>query len=356
MIKILHGADFHLDSAFSALSPEKAAKARREQRQALEQLGQIANDCDLVLLSGDLFDSARIYRDSLDALKQLFGSIQAQVFIAPGNHDFITPGSPYLTEDWGKNVHIFTSSQMERISLPELNCHVYGAAFTAAEMPDLLGEFHVEDPEAYNLMVLHGDLQANSSYSPLSPDAIAASGLDYLALGHVHSRSAKKFGATLCAYPGCLMGRGFDECGEKGVSLLTLGKDRCEEKFIPLNVRKYEILSVEVGDDPLSSIRAVLPKDTSRDCYRIILTGEAEPLDMACLEEQLAAEFFSLTLRDCTVPKKELWAAAREDSLRGHFLRTLKAEYDSSDEVQKDKLAQAAKLVTALMDGREVPL
>ena len=122
MIKILHGADFHLDSAFSALSPEKASKARREQRQALDQLGQIAKDCDLVLLSGDLFDSARIYRDSLDALKQLFGSIQAQVFIAPGNHDFITPGSPYLTEDWGKNVHIFTSSQMERISLPELNC------------------------------------------------------------------------------------------------------------------------------------------------------------------------------------------------------------------------------------------
>ncbi len=356
MIKVLHGADFHLDSAFSALSPEKASKARREQRQALEQLGQIARDCDLVLLSGDLFDSARVYRDTLEALKLCFASIQGQVFIAPGNHDYITPGSPYLTEDWGENVHIFTSPQMERISLPELNCHIYGAAFTAAQMPDLLGDFHVEDPGAYNLMVLHGDLQAHSPYSPLSPDAIAASGLDYLALGHVHSRSAKKFGATLCAYPGCLMGRGFDECGEKGVSLLTLENDRCEEKFIPLNVRKYEILPVEAGDDPLSAIRAALPLDTSRDCYRILLTGEAEPLDLAGLEEQLSPEFFSLSLRDCTVPKKELWSGAQEDSLRGHFLRTLKTRYDRSDEVQKDKLAQAAKLVTALMDGREVPL
>lgn len=356
MIKILHGADFHLDSAFSALSPEKASKARREQRQALEQLGQIAKDCDLVLLAGDLFDSAQVYRDTLDALKQLFASLKAQIFIAPGNHDYVRPGSPYVTENWGDNVHIFTSSEIERVSLPELNCHIYGAAFTSPQMPDLLGDFQVEYPGAYNLMVLHGDLQPHSPYSPLSSEKIARSGLDYLALGHVHSRSADKFGATLCAYPGCLMGRGFDECGEKGVNLLTLENSRCEGKFIPLNVRKYEILSLEVGDDPLSSIRAVLPKDTSRDCYRILLTGEAEPLDIACLEEQLSAEFFSLSIRDCTVPKKELWAGEREDTLRGHFLRTLKTEYDRSDSQRQDKLARAAKLVTALMDGREVPL
>ena len=356
MIKLLHGADFHLDSAFSALLPEQAAQRRQEQRRALEQLEQIGRSCDIILLSGDLFDSARIYRDTLEALKQCFRSLSAHIFISPGNHDYIAPCSPYLTEDWGENVHIFTSPEIRKIRLPELNCHVYGAAFTAAEMPELLGDFRVEDPDVMNLMVLHGDLQPHSPYNPLSPAKIAASGLDYLALGHIHSPGTQQFGSTLCAYPGCLMGRGFDECGQKGVYAVALEKGNCRTRFIPLDVRRYEIRSVEVGEDPIAAIRAALPEDTSRDCYRILLTGESEPLELRDLEAQLRDDFYSLSLLDRTMPKKELWAAAAEDTLRGHFLRRLKAEYDRSDAEQQDKLVRAAKLVTALMDGREVAL
>ena len=33
MLKFIHAADFHLDSAFAALPPEKAAERRREQRE-----------------------------------------------------------------------------------------------------------------------------------------------------------------------------------------------------------------------------------------------------------------------------------------------------------------------------------
>ena len=73
MIKILHAADLHLDSAFSSLSPRQAAERRREQRLALGRLKEACADCDLLLLAGDLFDSAHIYRDTLDALKELFG-------------------------------------------------------------------------------------------------------------------------------------------------------------------------------------------------------------------------------------------------------------------------------------------
>ena len=33
MIKLIHGADFHLDSPFSGLAPDQAAQRRREQRE-----------------------------------------------------------------------------------------------------------------------------------------------------------------------------------------------------------------------------------------------------------------------------------------------------------------------------------
>ena len=76
MIRILHAADLHLDSPFDALSEEKAALRRREQRELLRSLAGIRAEqkADLVLLSGDLFDSdaatARAYaRRCVSSLK-----------------------------------------------------------------------------------------------------------------------------------------------------------------------------------------------------------------------------------------------------------------------------------------------
>lgn len=323
---------------------------------ALGRLKEQCRDCDIVLLAGDLFDSARIYRDTLDALKALFADIPAEIFIAPGNHDWLAQGSPYLTEQWGSNVHIFTSPEITRVHLEELNCDVYGAAFTAPEMPPLLQNFRVEDESAMNLMVLHGDLQAASVYNPISSGDIAASGLDYLALGHVHSASVQRFGKTTCAFCGCLMGRGFDECGEKGVLRVTVSKTDCRTELLPLAPWKYEILPVEIGENALTDILAALPENTENDCYRIVLTGECDAPALSELERALAPRFYSLSLRDRTRVKTELWAGAGEDTLRGHFLETLKEKYDCAGEDERRKIAMAARLVTALMDGREVVL
>lgn len=356
MIKILHGADFHLDSAFSALSAEQAAQRRQEQRSALEQLANLCDGCDLVFLAGDLFDSAHIYRDTLDALKRFFSAVKAEVFIAPGNHDFVSGGSPYLAENWGENVHIFTKPTIERVRLERLHCDVYGAAFTAREMPPLLENFRVTDLEALNLMVLHGELQPNSVYNAITPAQVENSGLDYLALGHNHLGQTRQFGRTLCAWPGCLMGRGFDECGQKGVLRVEAEKGACRAEFVPVLTRKYEILKVPAEDDPLKSIREALPEGAARDCIRVILTGEAETIDLPALEEALRGSCYSLSLRDATEPKQELWSACGSDTLRGQFLRNLKEQYDRSGEAERRKIVLAAQLVTALMDGREAPL
>ena len=354
MIKLLHAADFHLDSAFSALPPEQSARRRQEQRLVLEQLAAAAEGCDLVLLSGDLFDSARIYRDTLDALKHFFAACGVPIFIAPGNHDYLAPGSPYLTEDWGDNVHIFSSREVTCVHLA--HCDVYGAAFTTPEMPSLLDGFHVQNPDTVNVMVLHGDMQPNSPYAPMTQAQIACSGLDYLALGHVHSQESGTCGSTTYAYPGCLMGRGFDECGQKGALQAVVSKGHCETKFLPIHSRKYEILTVEAGEDSLTSICAALPKDTQEDCYRIILTGESDTPDVGALEQALEHLFFSLSVLDRTVPRQALWAACGEDTLRGQFLRILREQYDDADEDRRRIISRAVKLTIALMDGREVTI
>ena len=70
MLKIIHGADFHLDSPFAGLSPERAAQRRGEQRELLDRLAGLAREkqADLVLQAGDLLDSEREFRETAQAL------------------------------------------------------------------------------------------------------------------------------------------------------------------------------------------------------------------------------------------------------------------------------------------------
>ena len=70
MLKVLHGADFHLDSPFSGLKPDAAARRRGEQRELLARLTDLAREreADLVLLSGDLLDGDLVFRETVQAL------------------------------------------------------------------------------------------------------------------------------------------------------------------------------------------------------------------------------------------------------------------------------------------------
>ena len=162
-IKFLHAADFHLDSPFAAFSAEQAKQRRRESRRLPERLANYVNQngVELVLLAGDLFDGATVYRDTAEALLDALGGMAARVFIAPGNHDYFSARSPYATLGWPENVHIFRSREIERVELPELGCAVYGAAFTdASQETSLLADFTAPDDALAHLMVLHGDLNA----------------------------------------------------------------------------------------------------------------------------------------------------------------------------------------------------
>lgn len=360
MIKFVHAADFHLDSPFRALPPEKAVQLRQEQRALMERLVELCSEqqADLLLLSGDLFDSGSVYQDTLTALQRAFSNCRAQIFIAPGNHDFAAVGSPWHTREWPENVHIFTQNTMEFVDLDALHCRVYGAAFTSAQSRPLLEGFAVDDETRLNLMVLHGDAeQPSSPYNPITRQAIERSGLDYLALGHIHKCSGlRTAGRTAYGWPGCILGRGFDETGEKGVLCGTVDKGHCQAEFVPLAPRRYEILSVPAGANALAAVQAALPADTENDCYRIVLTGEAERVNPAAIEAALAERFFSLRVLDRTTPAVDLWASCGDDSLKGMYLQSLKQAADSAEGAQREELLLAARLGLDLMEGREVAL
>ncbi|MGI5962263.1 MAG: metallophosphoesterase family protein [Lawsonibacter sp.] len=329
MLTFIHGADFHLDSPFSGLTPAQAIRRREEQRNLLQRLSDLARTCQaqLILLSGDLLDGRHCFRETAQALLRCLGEMPCPVFLAPGNHDCATPDSIYNTLDWPPSVHIFRSDTMERVELPQLGCVVYGRAFLGPRQDTSpLAGFHAQEDNLFRLGCLHGDLTPNSPYGPILPQEIADSGLHYLALGHIHQYSnLQQSGNTFWAYPGCPEGRGFDETGEKGVLVVQGEPGHVEARFHPLCQRRYQVAQVDLTgtSDPLAAIRTALPEDTRSDIYRILLTGESTPLSLRDLEEALTPAFFGLNLQDHTRVPQDLWQRRQEDSLTGLFLQEM---------------------------------
>lgn len=363
MFKFIHAADLHLDSAFTALPPGRAVERRRESRELAFRLADYVNShaIQLVLLAGDLFDSAAPYRETGEALAEALGRMNAHVFAAPGNHDWYGPGSPWVTVKWPENVHIFRENVMTAADLPELGAVVHGAAFTGPEQAgSLLEDFAAPEDGKIHIGLLHGEVDpADQRYNPIRREEIASSGLRYLALGHIHKRAEpKQYGQTLCAWPGCPEGRGFDELGEKGFYEGAFDGGKVSLSFVPFAQRRYEILDIDVtGRSPRSAVEAVLPKDTENDLYRIRLTGETGEggSDPKALETALAGRFYALEVQDHTRIAADVWARAGEDSLRGLFLRELRARWDgAADDAERESITQAVRFGLAALDHRDL--
>ena len=354
-LTLLHSADWHLDSPFGRFSEEQRDQLRKAQLTIPRKIAEVCRreNCDLVLLSGDLFDGTP-GRETVDAVRDALEDCKVPVFISPGNHDFCSPGSPWLEEQWPENVHVFTGG-LESVVIEDLHCRVWGAGFQSMDCPGLLENFRAEGAEPYAVAVLHGDpSQAGSPYNPVTAAQVRDSGLDYLALGHIHRAGSFRSGSTLCAWPGCPMGRGWDETGDKGVYLVDLEPDAARVRGISLGLPCFREASVDIAGDARAALETVLPPAQSRDFYRITLKGQG----YADAEALLGAfsHIPNLELIDRTETPLDIWGDESADTLEGVYFRLLKDRLDTAPEGEARQIRLAAEISRRILEGREVVL
>lgn len=360
-MRILHAADLHLDSAYTALSAEKAYLRRQESRSVLTALSDLCREeqIDLVLLAGDVFDGERVFPETISLLKDTLAQLNCPVCISPGNHDPYTPLSPYAREEWPENVHIFRSDSISAIFFPELRCTVHGAAFTAPHRyTRVLEYFSAPRDGNIHLLCLHGAAnEPQSVYGPITREDLMQSGCAYAALGHVHQYSGvRQEDGCVWVYPGCTEGRGFDETGDKGAVITEITDGRIRVHFVPLCRRRYHILTADVTDTtPIHALEQILPDTAAEDICRVVFTGETKDgIDLRALERELSHRFFSFELRDETRVSRDLWHSAGEDSLRGIFLAELRKRYDAAEsDDEKQRIIAAVRFGLAALDGRD---
>ncbi len=181
---------------------------------------------------------------------------------------------------------------------------------------------------------------------------IKDSELDYLALGHVHKGGSIQAGETLCIWPGCPMGKGFDETGEKGVVITELGG---RSVFVPLDTTRFYDEQVDADGDPTQALAAALPALPTRDHYRITLTGYSPKPQLEALTEAFP-HVPHLILRDETVPEVDIWSSTGEDSLEGEFFSILRENAQSTSQTLQHRAELAARISRRLLDGQEVKL
>lgn len=357
-LKIFHAADLHLDSEFASLSPEAAEGRRRGQREILRRIAEAAGDrgAQALLLAGDVFESDRVSPETQREFCRVMGELDMPVFISPGNHDPYGPACVWARMELPENLRLFKSESFDCLELPELNARFWGAGFEKAFCPPLLRDFTTPEKRegVFDLMVLHGDLGPGGDYCPISRAEIEKSGMDYIALGHIHTRSPlERAGKTAFAYPGCPEGRGYDELGEMGGYLITLTEEGVRAEFVPLGGARYEILKIELeGREPLKAINSAVLDLSDKDYCRIILTGEIESLiDLSALRRALEGRFAELQLRDETCEKRDVWAQAGQDSLAGLFLQKLKDRLETASPEERRKIELAAGYGLAALEN-----
>ena len=369
MIKVLHCADLHLDSPFSSLSQKKSEERREEQRELLRNLVcYIRNShIDLVLISGDLFDSGFTSPKMLKYAEDLFANLDCPVVIAPGNHDPYIEGGIYSSA-FSKNVHIYKSKDISSFDFESLGVTVYGYAFTSSSYEEHPLEQKVNvNADRVNILCAHADTaQALSKYAPITPRQLDDCPFDYVALGHIHNApQIENRNGTIVAYPGCAEGRSFDELDFGGAILLEIDNKSIKHERVVLAKRRYmsetvDITGIDNDDAVIEKISGIVSvkgfgEETS---LRVVLNGavssEYTPNEKRITES--LDKLYSAEIVDDTLPILDEKMLETDVSVRGEFYRTLlKTIKEGSDDERKTAVT-ALRLGLSALDDKPIIL
>ena len=372
MIKLLHLGDLHLDSPFKSLPYNESVKMRENIRKVFSHALRYAREerCDIVLISGDLFDREFYSAKTLSFLVDSFRNMpECRFVISPGNHDPYKYFGAYMSEELPENVTVFKNESVECVEYNDIGVTVYGYAFTSDSYEDHpLSVFSVKDRDRFNVLCAHADTDdARSKYATVTSDELLASGLDYAALGHIHTKpEIMKSGGTVYAYSGCLAGRDFTEYGEKGGILVTLDgkndKKSVKAKRVTFCPWVYETVRVDVSgcmstsdiSERAKDAILALPDNDNEYIIKIELNGM---LGFDNDTEKLMSELFSFGVKqieDKTVISPDFESLENDYSIRGEFYRKLRPMIESNDSNERKIASQALRYGLMALDGADI--
>ena len=360
-MKLIHCADLHLDAKMETNLSTKEEKERRlEILATFERMVNYAdkNRIAAIIIAGDMFDTAISKQKTIKnrVLSIIKEHSDVDFLYLRGNHDRDNFFSSL--EEKPTNLKLF-SKEWTKYTYGDIE--IIGIESTDEER-DFYTELNLRE-DRFNVVVMHG--QESEYGNDTDEDVVNLSKLknkniDYLALGHIHNFKVEKLDARgRYCYPGCLEGRGFDECGEKGFVLVDIEDKKCKVEFVPFAHRvMHEIIvdisSVETGDQIVNLVRKRVATIAPKDMVKVVLTGEISEdveIDTSLVSFELKDKFYFSKIKDKSEYKIDYLKYQKDISLKGEFIRTVQ----NMDISEEDKNKVIIMGIHALV-GKEVEL
>jgi DNA repair protein SbcD/Mre11 len=263
----LHTGDLHLDTPFSGMTglvpPEVSQRLREATLTAWDRIVDLAIErrVDFVVVAGDVFESETgtlrgqfAFSDGLARLEA--AGIPAGV--VHGNHDPLSGWQPTVpwpatTSRFGGDAPAAWPVVKDGVEI----ARVYGMSYAQkAETRDLAARFRRDDDAPFAIGLLHatvGLTDRHVRYAPTTLETLAASGMDYWALGHIHRRRIERQAKPMVVYPGCPQGRDPGEAEAKGVAIVRVdGSGTPALEWIDTDVVRWVLLEIPCA--PLESM------------------------------------------------------------------------------------------------------
>lgn len=332
-MKIIHCADLHLDSKMeSNLNKDQAKERKKELLLTFERMIRYAteNGVQVIIIAGDLFDTTHITKSASSKVKeQIETHAQIDFLYLKGNHD----RDNFLTEfeELPPNLKVF-GEQWTKFTYG--NVTITGAELTDVNRAGIYDSLVLEKNDV-NIVVLHGQesqYAAKDKSEVIPIRTLQNKYIDYLALGHIHEYKYEKLDnrGHYC-YPGCLEGRGFDECGEKGFVLLDIEEDKVKPTFVKHAARTCQEVYVDItGRNTTGEIVTCIDGKVStmqpESLVKIVLVGTTEidtDKDITYLVKKYSNQFYFVKIYDHTRLAVNYEDYRMDQSLKGEFIRLL---------------------------------
>lgn len=347
-MKIIHCSDLHLDSRIKSNLDSKKAKERRDEILITYQnMVKYAaeNNVKVILIAGDLFDKKDVTVKARNVVLDSINSNREIDFIyLKGNHD-----EANFLEDMEilpENLRLFNKDEWTTYKYG--NVTISGIEFGKISNYEIYSTLILNKSDI-NIVTLHGQ---ESKYDQkdkaeiINLQELKNKNIDYLALGHIHKFKQEKLdNRGIYCYSGCLEGRGFDECGEKGFVLLDIDEEKnlIDTKFIPFAGRHlYEILVDVTGTistiETETKINEAIKNIEQEALIKIVLTGKVSidsERDIHYLEKRYKSQYYFAKIYDETTLKIDYMTYENDVSLKGEFIRLVLSQNLSEEETRK---------------------
>jgi DNA repair protein SbcD/Mre11 len=369
MMRLVVFSDLHLDAPFAWVRPEAARALRRELRETLVRIVELAGErgAQAILCAGDLYEHERASADTAEFLRHTLSAAPCQVILAPGNHDPMVGDSLYARTEFGPNVRIVREPRFSPIALSE-GVALWAAAHVQTRgTPSFFeGGVRAAGPGVH-LALFHGSEQQflafegerKVGHAPFSAGDLAAAGFHHAFVGHYHRPRLE----PTFTYPGAPAFLGFGGPVGGAVVAEVAEDGTVTRESVRVSALEAHDLEVDVTGLPtLEAMRRHVAEQLAGrgGIARLSLRGEL-PAAMEFRPGDLALETLGDSARgllDLQVRAERLASAfdldaiAGESSVRGEFVRRVRAA--ELDETTRARVLAAGLRALAGRDDLEV--